>query len=364
MSAYFICLLIALSLLSCQNQENNSWIKPQNRDITESVYASVRVIPKVTYQVQSVRSGIIKHVYVDEGAVVEKGQALFQIDPSIDVEAQLANATINLEEAKSNYLGQNNLLNNIQLEIQTTKDNLSLDSINLKRQERLLAQNIGKKVDYDQLKLKYTSTQKQLEILEQKLSQTKISLASNYKKALNTIRTEKQQLADFTILSKMDGRVYTINKEAGDLINAQEKFAEIGSIDQFEIEMDIDEVDITKIELGDSVLLILNAYPEEVFLAHISAIAPKKEEITQTFRVRSIFMEPPPKLYYGLAGEANIIVSKRSNTLVIPAAYLMGNNKVMTAQGEKTVKIGVKNLEFVEILAGIDTATNLIKPQE
>lgn len=360
-----ITLLAIISLLlSCQNTGRDLPVKPQQKDITESVYASAKVVPTVTYFPQSLRSGIIKDVYVKEGELVEKGQVLFEIQPTIDAKAQLTNATINLAEAESNYRGQNNLLKNIQLEIETTKDNLSLDALNLNRQERLLAQNIGKKADYDQLKLKYLNTQKQLEGLEQKLIQTKTNLEANYKKALNSIRTEKQQLADFTVRSKIDGRVYTIHKQAGDLISTQETFAEIGTADAFKIEMDIDEVDITKIEIGDSILIVLNAYQEQVFVANISKIAPKKEDLTQTFRVEGHFKELPPKLYYGLAGEANIIVSKRSGALVIPSAYLMANDRVLTTEGEKVVKIGRKNLEFVEILSGIDTATNLIKPKE
>lgn len=364
MRVYTVLLTMLVLIFSCQNTGSDKGVKPQRKDITESVYASVKVVPAITYHPQPLRSGIIEAVYVTEGTLVAKGQALFKIKPTIDVEGQLANATINMEEAKSNYLGQNNLLNNIQLEIQTTKDNLSLDSINLQRQERLLAQNIGKKADYEHLQLKVLNTQKQLEILKQQLSQTKANLEANYKKALNTIRTEQQQLADFTVLSKMDGRVYAIHKETGDFISTQEKFAEIGTADQFKIEMDIDEVDITKIEVGDSVLIVLNAYPEAVFLAKISKIAPKKDDLTQTFRVESTFTELPPRLYYGLAGEANIIVSKRSQALVIPATYLMANNKVLTADGAISVKVGMKNLEFVEILSGIDTATSLIKPKE
>lgn len=364
MRLYTTLLAILVLLLSCQNTGNDKRVKPQRKDITESVYASVKVIPAITYHSQPTHSGIIEAVYVTEGTLVEKGQALFKIKPTIDIEGQLANATINVEEAKSNYLGHNNLLNNIQLEIQSTKDNLSLDAMNLRRQERLLAQNIGKKADYEQLKLKVLTTQKQLEILQQQLSQTKANLQANYKKALNTIRTEQQQLEDLTVLSKMDGRIYAIHKETGDFISTQEEFAEIGTADQFKIEMDIDEVDITKIEVGDSVLIVLNAYTEAVFLAKISKIAPKKDDLTQTFRVESTFTELPPKLYYGLAGEANIIVSKRSKALVIPAAYLMANDQVLTEQGAISVKVGKKNLEFVEILSGIDTATSLIKPKD
>lgn len=364
MKKYLIFFALILTIISCQNNANKNEVKPKINDITESVYASVKVIPKIFYNAQPLRAGIIDSIFVNEGALVKKDQILFQIIPNTDVNSQLTEAQISLSEATSNYLGENGQLNSIQLEIETAKAQLNLDYINLKRQERLLEQNIGKKLDYDQIKLKYENTKNQVGILEQKFAQTKNTLNSNYQKAQNRSKTGKIQIEDFTVRAQIDGKIYSVNKEEGDFISAQEKFAEIGTYDLFKIEMDIDEVDITKINLGDTVIIILDAYKNELFLATVSKIFPKKNDISQTFRVESKFVNQPPKLYYGLAGEGNIVIAKRKNVLVIPTEYLLPNNKVMTSEGEKTVTVGMKNLEFVEILSGIDTNTNLIKTKE
>lgn len=353
-----------MCLLSCQNRGDKTDVKPQQSDITESVYASVQVSPEKSYYAQPLRSGIIDKIYVEEGELVKEGQLLLQIEAPAGDKVQLTDAKINFEEAKTNFIGQNSLLNNIQLEIQSIEEQCRLDSINLARQERLLSQNIGKRADYEQLMLKYTHSKNQLKSLKQELEQTKTTLENNYTKAINKINVEKNELADFQVHAKMDGKVYSINKEEGDFVSSQEEIAEIGSADKFKIEMDIDEVDITKIELGDSVLIILDAYPGEVFVASVRKIYGKKDEVTQTFRVESAFLQQPPKLYYGLSGEANIVVSQRENTLIIPTDYLLPNNKVLTAEGEKKVTVGMKNLEYTEILSGIDTSSILIKPSE
>ena len=364
LNIFLSLIILPLSLISCQHRDAKTEVKPQRRNITESVYASVKVSPETAYYVQSVRNGIIDRIYIKEGELVKEDQLLVQIVAPVSDKVQLNDAEISLEEAKSNLKGQNSLLNNIELEIQSIKEQSKLDSINLERQERLLSQNIGKSADYEQLKLKYDNSKTQLELLRQKLEQTKTTLEVNYKKAINKINSERNQLADFQIRARMDGRVYSINKEEGDFVSTQEKIAEIGSYDKFKIAMDIDEVDIIKINLRDSVLIILDAYPDEVFVANVSKIYAKKDDITQTFRVESTFQQLPPKLYYGLSGEANIIVAKRENTLVIPTAYLLPNHKVLTTEGEKTVTVGMRNLEYTEILSGIDTTSTLIKPGE
>jgi multidrug efflux pump subunit AcrA (membrane-fusion protein) len=362
MKKYISVILVIFVISSCNHQGSENQIKPKKSNITESVYGSVKITPEVYYNSQPLRSGIIDSIFIKEGELVKKDQILFQIAPTISVNVQLENAEINLSEAKSNYIGSNNLLKNIQLEIKTLEENLLQDSINFNREERLLTSNVGTQANYELVKLKYDNTKIQLELAKQKFQQSKSNLGNVYKKALNQIKTEKDVITDLNIRSKMDGKIYSILKEEGDFISTQEKFAEIGSHDQFIIEMDIDEVDITKIKLGDSVLISLDAYANEVFLAIVSKIYPKKDNLSQTFRVESVFVKQPKKLYYGLAGEANIIVSRRKNTLVIPAEFLLPNNRVMTLEGEKNVTVGMKNLEFVEILSGIDSTTTLIKP--
>lgn len=363
MRTFFTFSILILIAFSCGDSENNE-VKPQTKNITESVYASVSVRPQLSYFPQPMRSGIVKEIYGQEGDLVKKGQILLEITPTETVKGQLVNAQINLQEAKSNYLGSNNLLKNISLEISITKEQLSLDSTNYERQKELKKKNVGRTLDLDQAKAKYFSTQQQLGVLEKKYSQTKTNLQSNYKKALSQTKTEKSQLNDFTIRSEMDGKIYTINKEIGDYISSQEKFAEIGSSNDFKLQMDIDEVDITKIELGDSVIIKLDAYENELFIAIVDKIFPKKDDITQTFRVEGRFTEKPPKLFNGLSGEANIIVSERKNALVIPSEYLLPNNKVLTEDGEKSIKTGLKNLKFTEVIAGIDSTTTLLKPTE
>lgn len=356
--------LLALIFFSCGSQHKKDKIKPVLSNITESVYASLTVRPEATYFPQSNRSGIIEEIYVEEGEIVRKGQILFQISTTADVSNRLTNAELNLKEAKANYLGEDNLLLNIESELQSLRQQLLLDSTNFKRNERLRAQNASKQIDFERAKLSYESTLSRYSILKNKYAQTLNSLENSYQKARNLVKAERTQLGDFAIRAKMDGKVYSIQKEVGELISPQEKFAEIGSAERFVIEMDIDEVDITKISLGDTVSLFLEAYPNEVYLAKTSKISPKKDEITQTFRVESQFIQPPTVLYNGLSGEANIIVATRKAVPIIPSEYLMPNNQVLTEDGPLDIKTGIKNMEFVEILAGIDTSFVLLKPAQ
>lgn len=345
--------------LSCHSKSDQT--KPNYKDITESVYASVTVIPEISYLAFTSRPGLIEHITIKAGDTVHRGQVLFRVATS-QTDNRLIDAQLDFSQSKANFLGPESLLNTLQLDIQNQQKKLSLDSVNFKRQENLWQQGIGTAIEYDRAKLTYQTSQNTYKTLIEKYEQTATNLQNAYKKAANRVKSEETARQEYAITSAIDGRVYNVFKEVGELLGVQEPLAEIGSSKQFKISMDIDEVDITKIGLGDDVIISLDAYPNEVFNATITKIFPKKEAATQTFKVESHFTKTPPKLYNGLSGEANIIIATRKSVLTIPTEYLLPGNVVQTTNGEVAVKTGIKNMEFVEITSGLDTNSILQKP--
>ena len=355
-------IILSLLLYACKGDNKDDRIKPQLRHITESVYASANVVPRESYSCRPSKSGIIKKIFVNEGDMVKKGQVLFEISVTADVNNRLRTAEINLQEAEANYSGANNLLLNIELEIQNLKEQNLIDSANYFRKKRLWEQSIGSKNDLERFLLTYQSSSSKLSTLNNKYAQTKTNLKNNYKKAQNLASAERSQLKDFEVRSEIDGKVFFINKKVGEFISPQESFSELGSTSDYIIEMDIDEVDISKIEIGDTAIVALEAYPNEVFTSPIYYISDKKDERTQTFEVKGDFSNSNFKLYDGLSGEANIVIARRKDVLTIPTDYLVNGNKVYTPEEELNVKVGLRSLEEVEILQGIDSTTTLVKP--
>jgi len=354
-------LLTLVFLLACQSEPDDSKIRPKVQDITESVYASIKVLPYQSYFAQSVASGIIDSLAIREGDEIKKGD-LICIIRADHARTRLRDAQINLQKTKDDYLGENNLLKNLKLEIESAQQQMEWDSLQYTRLKRLWDQKIGSENNLQQARLRYETTQNQLKALQKKYKQSRNDLEKAYEMAANRLKGEQSSLSDFTVRALMSGQVYELHKEVGELISPQERIAEIGSIDSFKIEMDVDEVDVARISLKDTALVTLDAYPNEVYKAIILSILPKKNMQNLTYTVRAQFIAPP-QLLYGLSGEANIIVGKRSQVLTLPPEYLHTDHSVMTEDGEKTVEVGMKNLRFVEILSGIDSSTIVIKSE-
>lgn len=341
--------------------ESEDGIQPQISDITESVYASVTVEPKNLYNVYPSVPGILDTLLVSEGDSVVKGQVLARI-VSESPELAKRNAELNFDLASEKYKGQANALATIEKEISLARDQLRLDSLNFQRQKKLWDQNIGSQNDFENRKLKYDQSRNRLAVLEQQYEQTQTELKNAYRQSQNALAQAESKLQDYLIRSRLDGKVYSIKKEEGEFILSQEVLAQIGLAEAFVIEMAVDEVDIASIEIGQKAIVALDAYEDKVFNADVSMIYPQKDERSQTFKVEALFQNLPDVLYSGLAGEANIIIRTKEDALTIPINYLKEGNKVETADGTAEVKTGLRSLERIEILSGLDTTDIILKP--
>ncbi|WP_245726507.1 efflux RND transporter periplasmic adaptor subunit [Pricia antarctica] len=356
-----ILFFVTLLWLSCDGKQEK--ILPRKTALTESVYSSVTVQPDSLYQAYAAVAGILDNNLVEEGDIVEKGTPLLQIinnTPKLNTE----NAKLALQLAWENYSGSSAVLKGLKDEIQAANLTFQNDSINFFRQKRLWEQQIGSKVEFDNRKLAYELSRNNLNLLRSRYDRTQNDLHTQVLQASNTLKTSQIATENFTVTSKINGKVYALFKEPGEIATTMEPLASVGSDAVFIIEMLVDEVDIVKLTVGQKVLVTLDAYQGEVFDADVSKIYPRKDERSQTFKVEARFKNPPKTLYPGLAGEGNIVIAQKEDVLTIPKSYLINGNQVKTENGSVAVKIGLQNLDQVEILEGLDADTPILKPEK
>ena len=350
--------LVLVFFQSCSKQ--GEAIQPKYRQLTESVYTSVTIQPDSLYQAYAIVSGILDKNLVEEGDTVLKGQDIIQVinnTPKLNTQ----NAELQLQLAQENYNGRAAILKTIEDEIISATLKYKNDSVTYFRQKNLWDQKIGSKAEYDAKKLSYELAENNLQLLQSRYQRTESELLTAVKQARNNLKTTQIASKDFTITSKINGRIYALYKEPGEIVNTMEPLAALGSRDRFIIEMLVDEVDIVKVVANQPIIITLDAYGEDIFKGKVSRILPKKDERNQTFTVEALFDAPPQTLYPGLSGEANIIIAKKDSVLTLPISYVK-ENTVETNNGVVTIEVGLKNMEYIEIVSGIDSNTKVYKP--
>ena len=355
-------LIIASILLLASCNTNTEKIQPITMDLTESVYASVTVQPDSLYKVYTTVNGILDEIYVEEGDSVLKEDELLKI---VNTNSSLSseNAKLAYELARNNYSGNSAVLKSMEEDIAAARLKLANDSVNYFRQKNLWDQKIGSKAQYDNSKLAYELSRNTLNRLQNEYSRTKKELRTRLDQAENQYKSSLVTFGDFTIKSKLNGTVYSVYKNPGELVNTMEPIATVGCTNKFIIELLVDEVDVVQIREGQELIVVLDAYGDRTFRAEISKILPEKDYRNQTFTVEARFLDVPERLYPGLSGEANVIIATKENTLVIPREYLLDDGQVLTEDGEVEIETGLKNLQYVEILSGVSEEDWILKPE-
>lgn len=352
--------LILIGLVSCKDTKEK--YKPSYGSITESVYASGIIKSENQYNVFANVSGTIKEIHVKEGDLVSKGSPLISISNDIS-RYNLENAQLNAQF--SDFGSNQNKLNDAKKfeELQFSK--LKLDSTMLERQKSLWNQDIGTKVELEQKELNYKNSLLSYQSAKVKYEDLKRQIALSANQSKNLLNISKKMESDFTIKSEINGMVFGLQKEIGEMIGPQTPLAIIGNPNIYILEMQVDEYDIFRIEIGQTVYIKMDSYKGKVFEAKIRKISPIMNERTKTFLVDAEFTQKPEKLYPFNTFEANIVIKTKEKVLLIPRNLLVNDSMVMNSNGELIqIRTGLMDLQQVEVLSGLGETDELIFPKK
>ncbi len=354
----FSWILLALFLFSCKTKKET--IKPSVENISSSIYASGILKSKNQYEVFGTVNGIIAEVFITEGDMVKKGTPLFAIENETQkLNKENAQLAANFSDSYANE----SKLNDAKLAIDYARNKMKNDSLLYVRQQSLWQQQIGTKIDLEQKELQYQNSKTTYNSSIFKLQDLKRQIDFNSDQSKKNLLISKNLQNDFTIKSEIAGKVYLVNKKKGEITNTQSSLAVIGDDNNFTLEMQVDEFDILKIRKGLPVLVNLESFPGKVFDAIVTKINPLMNERSKTFMVEAEFINTPEKLYANISFEASIVLETKEKALLIPRNYLINDSTVLKANGEKQIiKTGLKDYNKIEILSGLTSTDELLKP--
>lgn len=344
-----------LLMFSCKSKVETT--QPKEEPIIEAVYASGYVKSKSQYQVFPKSSGTIKKLLVGKGDVVAKGQVIANIQSEV---TQLNVENAELTSAFSEYSANQNKVQEAKVNLQLAAKKMQSDSLVYVRQKRLWSEQIGTRYELEQRELQFQSAKSAYEGAYWRFKELERQLKFNAAQSKKTERISKSFLSDVDIRSDRNGKIYSLLEEEGEMVGPQAPIAIIGDANEFILLLQVDENDITRIQVGQEIQVTLESYPEKVFEAEVEKVYPLMNERTRSFEIEARFISTPAALFPNLTVEANIILTRKNKALTIPRKFISNDNEVWISSKEKRkVKTGLKDYNRVEILEGL-TATETI----
>lgn len=341
--------------------------KVQAEDLQVSVREVGVVEPETKVDVKSVVSGRVVSLQVREGAVVRKGDVLAEVEPDVtqaqslsDVRAGLTQAELSLKDAERQLalqqrLFQDGLLGHETLKDFVTRRDLAAESLKAARQRYDIVEGHG------------------------------IPISGG---------TVAQRAR---VTAPMSGVVIARGVELGETVtsgvssfNAGTVLFTVADLGTLLIKVNLNEVDIAKVQVGQVVRITLDAYPQKAFTGKVRFVAPaaKLVDKIKVFPVEVALDELGDVYRTGMSANVEILGEKREKAVSIPLEALqrregqtvvyrlkggLGPKQVADAKAGLsdrgkyvwladhwkdyyevvTVTAGIATLERVEILSGL-----------
>ncbi len=333
-----VVLLIALSKAGIiGNKDKGIEIEIAKADeitIVETVSATGKIQPEIEVKISSEVSGEIIALPVKEGQVVKKGELLVKINPDLYTsgynrtvsnlsvsKSGLSQADASFKEAKSNY----------------------------ERSKTLFEKGIISRSDWDKAIASFEVAQA-----------NKQSSYYNVQSAGATVKEARDNLGRTTIYAPADGTISMLNVELGERVLGTQQMTgteilRVANLNNMEVEVDVNENDIVKINVGDSANVEVDAYLKKEFkgivtsISNSASVALSADQVTNfKVKVRILkesyidLIEGKPVTYSpfrpGMTATVDIITTRKEKVIGVPISAI-----VMKADTAATNRYEVKD---------------------
>ena len=288
-------------------------------DIVEKVSATGKIQPEVEVKISSEVSGEIIDLPFKEGHQVKKGELLVRVNPD------LIQSAVNRSQAT---------YQNIKAGLEQAEASLREAKLNYDRNKKLFEKGIISKSEWDKAVSGYEIAQASQQ-----------SAYYNVQSAGASVNEARDNLNRTTIYAPMSGTISKLDVELGERVVGTQQMAgteilRVANLNNMEVEIDVNENDIVKVQIGDSTIVEVDAYLKKEFKGIVTAIANSAageltaDQVTN-FKVKvSILKESYQDLVEGkgedyspfrpgMTATVDIITKKRRDIVGVPISSIV-----------------------------------------
>jgi HlyD family secretion protein len=291
-------------------------------DVTDQVGATGTLQAVTTVQVGTQVSGTIQALYADFNSLVQKGQVLARLDPSL--------FQTQIEQARANLL-------RAQADVERLRVGLDDSRTKAQRARELSARQLLPRSEMDAAEVAVRSSEAQVKSAEAQVVQAQASLNQNQVNLQHTV-----------IEAPIDGLVISRNVDVGQTVAASMQaptlFVLAADLTKMQVLANLDESDVGRIRPGQRVTFRVDAYPAEDFVGTVAQVRlqPIVQQNVVTYATVIDVPNPALKLKPGMTANVTVEIARQTNVLRIPntALRFRPTNDIFAALGQPPVPAG------------------------
>ncbi|MBI5885864.1 MAG: efflux RND transporter periplasmic adaptor subunit [Deltaproteobacteria bacterium] len=295
---------------------NNSEVttaKVEKGDLRLEVLATGTVVPEFEVVVKSKAGGEITSFPHNEGDVISKGETIVKLDPATE-QARTNQAEATLMAARAR-------LSKTSIAHKDAKTKLD-------RAKGLYAGGIISRQDLEDAGILLEKAASDVKVAEAELAQAKEAL-----------REQRERLDDTEVKAPYVGTILKKYVDVGQVISSSlSSFSDgtaifsMANLDNIYVDAMVDEVDVSRIAVGQDVGVSVDSLPERPFAAVVERVAPKGE-VQRTVTVFKVFVRITDKgkelLKPGMTADVRILTEIRKGVVLVPSAAIKLKDKAV-----------------------------------
>jgi HlyD family secretion protein len=314
-SVIVIVVVVALFWRSNSSVENAIVYQTQplaKGDIESVVNTAGTTKAVVTVEVGTEVSGLITELYVDFNADVTQGQAIAQLDNRSYV-ARLRQAQADVVMAQASLAQQRATLLKSEVELARAEQAF-------KRQTQLMQQKLTNQSELDDAKAAFDTAKAQISLSDAQIQSAQAQLlqreAQQEQAQLDLDRTTIRSPVNGTVID----RQVDIGQTVAASLSAPTLFTIAQDLSQMQIEADVDEADIGKVQQGQQVRFQVDAYPDRQFRGEVAQVRKAATNTNNVVTYKVIINAPNQQqlLLPGMTANLNIVRGQQANVTRVP----------------------------------------------
>jgi HlyD family secretion protein len=273
-----IALLVVAKLTGMIGGEKNEKVtveKADDKKVVETVTASGKIQPETEVKLSSEVSGEVTELLVKEGDVVKKGQLLCKVRPDV--------LQSGYERAVASYNSQKSSVAASQQQLIQNQANFTNAEAIYKRNVELYNKKVISVAEFDAAKAAYLTAKANLESARENVTGAKFGLEQSGA----NVKEAGANLAKTTIYAPVDGVVSKLSIELGDRILGTSQMAgteimRISNLTTMEVNVEVNENDINRVNVGDSASIEIDAFADKKFKGIVTEIASSSTSVGST----------------------------------------------------------------------------------
>ncbi len=324
----------------------------------------------------------VKKVTTAEGQTVHRGEVILMLDAA-DIRSQLAQARADRLAAQTDL--RNARAGGPPEQVAQLKGDLQAARVQVKNLEttdkalrELVAKQAATQDELAQNDASLAKARANLSALEarrqdlQQRSAASIEAASlRFSKAQDEVQSLDDKARSATVISPIDGTLYSLPVHAGDYVKVGDTLAEMADLRHVRVRAFVDEPDLGLLEPSQEVEVTWDAKPGSVWTGHTEQVP--KQVVSRGMRsvgeVLCSIDNNKLELLPNTNVEVKILVHERRGAMVVPRAAVRedkGGHYVFIFDGNKVrrrdISVGIASTSKYEVMSGLVVGDRLAEP--